>query len=199
MKQPLFIETIKIKDGKFYNLSLHEQRLQDTTLRFFGIRLHLPLPDEIIPEHLRDGLVKCRILYSNKIESVEFTPYSFRNISRLTLVESDDIDYVYKSMDRSLLMDLYSRKQDGDDILIIKNGLVTDTSYANVVFQDSGGLFTPQSFLLNGIKRQLLLQQHHIEVRNIRAEDIPLYHTMYLINAMIDIENGVCVSTSAIK
>lgn len=199
MNQPLFIETIKIKDGVFYNLPLHIARLERTAIHFYGISPSLNLSEDIIPLSLRKGIVKCRITYSSTIESIEFEPYVFKYLSSLTLVEDNDIDYTYKAVDRSRINTLYSCRGKGDDILIVKNGLVTDTSYANVVFENANGLYTPSSYLLGGTKRQFLLENGIVKEMVISKDDVISFSKIYLVNAMIDIEDAVCVSVSTLK
>lgn len=199
MNQPLFIETIKVKDGVFYNLPLHIARLERTALHFFGVAPSLKLSESMIPEALRVGIVKCRVTYSFEIVSVEFEPYVFRRLSSLTLVEDNNIDYTYKAMDRSVLNSLSTRSEEGGDILIVKNGMITDTSYANVVFENTNGLYTPKSYLLGGIKRHTLLQSGVINELIINQDNIGCFSKIYLINAMIDIEDAVCISVSSLK
>lgn len=199
MNQSLFIETIKVKDGVFYNLPLHIARLERTAVHFFGMAPSLKLSEGMIPEMLKIGLVKCRVTYSSEIISIEFEPYAFRRISSLTLVEDNDIDYMYKSVDRNSLNTLYSQRNSGDDTLIVKNGWITDTSYANVVFENAQGLFTPKSYLLGGIKRQYLLEKGIIKELAVSKHDIASFTKLYLINAMIDLEDEICIPTSALK
>lgn len=199
MNQPLFIESIKVKDGVFYNLPLHITRLERTAIHFFGSAPSLNLSKDMIPEELRTGLVKCRVVYSSRIVSVEFEPYSFRRIESLTLVEDNTIDYTYKSVDRNSLNELYSQRGQGDDILIVRNGLITDTSSANVVFKNANGLYTPKNYLLAGTKRQYLLQQGTIRESDISMSDLSSFLKLYLINAMIDLEDEICVPVSDLK
>lgn len=199
MNEPQFIETIKVKDGVFYNLALHIARLERTAVSFFGIAPSLIISEEMIPEALKTGLVKCRVTYSRQILSIEFEPYTFRRISSITLIDNNIIDYSYKSIDRKLINDLYSQKRDADDILIVKNGLITDTSYANVVFENLDGLFTPQSYLLKGTKRQDLLERGVIKELEISKKDVFFFSKLYLINAMIDLEDEVSIPISALK
>lgn len=199
MKEPLFIETIKVKDGIFYNLPLHIARLERTATHFFGVVPSLKLAVNMIPEKLRTGLLKCRVTYGSQIVSVEFEAYSFRRIASLTLVEDNTIDYTYKSTDRKVLSDLYSGKGQGDDILIVRNGLITDTSYANVVFENNKGLYTPINCLLRGTKRQHLLQQGIIREADIRMDDLISFSKLYLINAMIDLEDEISLPISHLK
>lgn len=191
MKENLFLETIKVKDGVFYNLPLHISRMQRTAKHFFGSFPDLLLESDMIPEEMRSGLVKCRVLYNRNIVSVTFEPYRFREINKLRILEDDAIEYTYKSADRNCLNELLAQTGDCDDILIVKNNLVTDTSYANVVFEKSGVLHTPYSYLLNGVKRQALINKGIITEAKIELDHIPSYSNIYLINAMIDLEDQI--------
>ena len=199
MKDMVFSEALKVKNGQFYDLSLHDDRINRTIRHFFGIDSPFAISDITIPKEYKTGLVKCRIEYNKQILSVDFTPYSFRNISKLKIVTDNEIDYTYKWADRSALNRLVAEKEDCDDILIIKNGLVTDTSFANVVFEDESGLYTPTTFLLNGTKRQSLLQQSIIKEREIRLEDISNYTTLHIINTMVDLEDSMQILTEGLK
>ncbi len=190
MREQIFSEAIKLKDGVLYNLSYHEMRMRRTTEHFFGI--NFPLLIEI-PEDKMTGLFKCRIVYSNQIHSVEFIPYSFRTIRKLVLVQDDSIDYTYKYTDRVVLNTLLA-KSGCDDIIIIKDGYITDASSSNLVFEDKTGLYTPDSYLLRGTKREYLLDKGVIKERVIKVENIKEYDSIYLINAMVDLEDRIMVS-----
>jgi 4-amino-4-deoxychorismate lyase len=75
-----------------------------------------------------------------------------------------------------------------DDILIIKNGMVTDTSYSNVIFRDKiGNWVTPSTCLLKGTRRLNLLKNRIITETDIRVSDLKYYNEIRLINAMIGI------------
>lgn len=196
MSKPRFIETIKVKDGSFCNLSLHSRRAIRTSEIHFGVSLNFDIPTDIIPMDMRIGIVKCRILYSDTVESITFEPYRFRPITNLALVYDNDIDYTYKSEDRSRLQSLVSQKGNCDEILIVKNGYITDTSYSNIVLENNEGLFTPSTPLLAGIKRQLLIDAGTIIEKDIKVDDLHKYSRAYLINAMIDLDDNVGVSST---
>lgn len=72
---------------------------------------------------------------------------------------SDTIDYRYKSTDRKELEALYALRGNQDDVLIVRNNLLTDTSIANVALEKEGVWYTPRTPLLKGTKRALLLEQ----------------------------------------
>lgn len=198
MPHTMFIETIQVSEGVFCNLEVHARRMAETVSQFYGQDFLLRLSPESIPEHLRTGRVKCRILYDREIREIVYTPYAFRPIHTLKLVYADDIHYDFKSTDREQLDDLLKQKGSADEVLIVRNGLITDTSFSNVVFESAEGLFTPTSYLLNGTRRRTLLSEGCICEREIGISDLAHYHKIYLINAMMDIKDNVFLPVSAI-
>jgi len=191
-----FTEVIKVVDGKFSNIDMHKKRIHHTSEYFFGRPTFINFDTLTIPDELRQGVVKCRIVYNTAVQEVTFAPYSIRPIKTVKSVECDNIDYGYKYEDRSILNSLFEERGICDDILIIKNGLVSDTSYANVVFKDHDGLlYTPAIPLLPGTKRARLVSDKVISERDIALEDIHLYEGFYIINAMIELEDNVFIKT----
>ena len=183
------LETIKLSGKKFSNLEHHQSRMNKARKELFGLTDEINLAAELkIPIGISDSTFKVRVIYSDKIHDVEFHPYTMRNINSLQIVEANDIDYSYKYEDRSKLQKLLC-KCTADDVLIIKNGFVTDTSYSNIVFSKGSKFFTPTTFLLNGTKRQKLLADGVIEETEITIGDLSKYEKIYLINSMMDLED----------
>lgn len=200
MTKPLFLEAIKIKEGLFIDPCPHKERIFRTTQHFFSEPLVVQLTDDMIPVDLRTGVVKCRIVYSDEVTSMEFEPYKMRDIQSLILVEDNTIDYSFKYYNRETINRLFAQRKDCDDILIIKDSLITDTSYSNVVFKDfDGHLYTPSNPLLPGTKRQKLLNDGIIHEKVIHVNDLGLYAGVYLINAMIDIEDNLFIGSAQIR
>ena len=189
-----FIESIKLKNGVFYNLPYHQARLNKTQESFFGKNIVLEEILTDIPSFAQNGLIKCRIVYGKDVESIEFAPYSPAKKKKVGLIMDDSIDYSYKFADRSNLENLIANT-DFDDIIIIKNGLVTDALFSNLVFESSEGLFTPTTCLLPGTKRQSLLDNGIIKERKIQMNDFEKYESIRFINAMIDLDDEVKIST----
>lgn len=186
----MFSEAIKVRDGVFFNLDLHRARMNRTAMHHFGRGVTLDLVHDMVPAELRTGLVKCRVVYGKQVERVEFTPYAFRAIRSVALVHDDAIEYTFKSTDRSRL-DSLRREAGTDDIIIIKNGLVTDSSFANIVLEfPDGTLHTPSTPLLAGTKRERLLRDGIIAEREIREADLRAAAKIYMINAMIDLKDN---------
>ena len=186
-----FLESIKVKDGEVYNLFYHQQRVNATFKNFFPEKEAFDLENiissiEIPPK----GLYKLRVVYNESKCSTEFVPYEKKPISSLRLVTDNSIEYSFKSLERNCLNDL-KKGINEDEIIIVKNGEITDCSYANLVFWDGKEWFTPKSFLLNGTCRQRLLSEGKIKETEINSQSIFEYKKVGLINAMIDLEELV--------
>ena len=186
------IESVKINNGIAENLFWHNKRLNESRRLLYGIQEEIRLESFIhVPGHLQQGEVKCRILYGKKIDTIEFKPYVFRPVRSLKIVTDNYIKYEHKYRDRSHINMLFEQKGECDDILIVKNGLVRESSYCNVVFRDGNESFTPASPLLRGTKRAKHLLEGKIIEKEIKIEEIPGYQYLYLINAFLDL--GRCV------
>ncbi len=183
----LFIETMKAVDGIIENIEYHNRRLNATRRHFWHDAEAVDLQSAVCPPPLQPGVLKARIVYGRHgISEVTFTPYAMRNIRSLRLVDGGDITYTYKSTDRTALNRLAEQRGGCDDVLIMRHGLVTDTSFANIAFYDGTRWKTPQQPLLKGTRRAFLLDNGIIAEADIRAEDIGNYRKARIFNAMID-------------
>ena len=96
------------------------------------------------------------------------------------------LEYAYKYLDRGALNRLHDRVA-ADEVLIVRRGLLIDTSYTNIVLEDAAGdRFTPAEPLLRGTMRERLLREGWITERVIRADRLGDYRCIHLINAMLD-------------
>jgi len=183
------LESIRIEEGKVMNLSYHTDRMRRSAAEA-KYRTGLAFPGNFIPEEMipSSGLHKCRVLYNSEIVSVEVLPYVPKKISSLKIVAAPRPDYSLKWADRSQIDELFARRGECDDILIVAGGLVTDTSYCNVAFEKGGEWFTPVSPLLKGTMRQYLLDNGAIKEKEIPVTDINEYSRVWLFNAMVSLE-----------
>ena len=196
MKQ--FLESICCKDGVLLNLSYHQQRLDKVFQHFYPGHLPISLAVLTIPEEYQKGIYKCRLKYSHQILSLEFSSYAMRPINSLKLVEHNQIEYAHKYADRTTLNELFEKKSIADDVLIVKNGLLTDTTYANIALFDGIKWLTPVSPLLAGTRRAKLLDDGIIQLATIKKNDIGNFQCVRLFNAMIPFEEGPIISTKNI-
>ena len=180
-------ETIKCIDGKLFNMEFHQARFENACMEYFGISAEIKLIERIeIPDFAKKGLFRCRVTYTSQIEKIEFIPHQYREIKSLKLVEVNEIDYHFKYADRERLQQLFRNRGDCDDIIIVKNGCVTDSFAANLVFFDGLKWWTPDTPLLAGTQRKKLLTEGKIFERRIPTSDISKYSKVGLINALND-------------
>ena len=178
----LLLETIKIEDGEVFNLSYHQARCDESRKALFNSTDRLDLSSLI--QAPSKGLYRCRILYNEKIHSIEYIPYSPKEIHTLKIVSSD-LEYDHKYANRDALNKLLQLHTDIDDILIEKHGYLTDTTIANIAFYDGKQWFTPEKPLLKGTIRAKLLDEGFLHTRKIKKEDLKNYTQVALMNAMI--------------
>jgi 4-amino-4-deoxychorismate lyase len=182
----LLLESIKLENGEFQNLFYHEQRMNRSLKLLCGEQEHFDLEKFLEKvEQPKQGLYKCRIVYDDYSKEVEFLPYSFKDIKTLRIIEHDRISYEFKYADRKTLNRLFDLRKNCDDILIVKRGFVTDSSYSNIVFKKDNHWYTPWSALLKGTMRSYLLERNLIREEEIRVEDLETFQYFKLINAMM--------------
>lgn len=178
-------------------LALHQERFDRTCRELFGISAGPSLAAMLavcsVPRHLRSGVVKCRVVYGpSGVEKVEYLPYATPKIGSLLAVEDNEIEYVYKFCDRSRLAALHDAAVNAGygDALIIRKGLVTDTTFCNVAFRLAGSLpevwHTPVAPLLRGTMREHLIKQGTVVPCDIPLESLRdgRYDRITLFNAM---------------
>jgi 4-amino-4-deoxychorismate lyase len=187
-----FLETICILNGKPRYLGWHQRRVEATLNHFYP---SVPPEDKsfLLDEILRDcdipqdGTHRCRIIYDLNAVSVEFFPYTPRLIKSLRLVEAPaGYDYRFKYADRKVLEHLFAQRGAADDILITRDGWITDTSIANIAFRKGDRWYTPSRPLLAGTTLKRLITDGVLIPRPIHRNDLHRYEAFCLFNAMND-------------
>jgi len=179
-----YLETIKIVDGHAPYLKYHLKRMQKAAKKDFNFELKAPT----------EGVYKARVIYEEEIEKIEYHPYTVPTIKSLQIVRDDTIEYPFKYADRKNIEELMKMKKTSDDILIIKNKVITDTSIANIAFYDGSKWLTPQNPLLQGTTRERLLEEKKIFAMQLYENDIKNFEKFALMNAMIGflkIQDGI--------
>lgn len=180
-----FVETISIVDGDIPLFVYHQLRCYHTQDDFYSHPRPIHLLDHL-PLVSLSGRQKWRITYGRTIGEVSLTPYTPRTVNTLQLVTDDNIRYDYKRTDRTDLLRLFEQRGTADDILIVRNGLLTDTSFSNIAFLRQGQWYTPRLPLLRGVRRQSLLEAGRLHLADIRPADLPLYEKATLLNGMLE-------------
>ena len=196
---PMFIETIRIQDGHVCHLSDHTDRMRRTADHFGFTAPTLPTDlASLVPDELRTGTVRCRVMYDHTLREVTFTPYRRRHIERLFAVDAGTTAYAFKYADRAPLARPDVPLEASDELLFVREGLLTDTSYTNLVLRRGRELVTPDTFLLDGTCRRRLLRTGQIRTARIRLQDLPTYDELLLINAMMPLREAIRLPTTAV-
>ena len=178
----LFFETVRIEDGIIHNALYHNRRLNETIAAVYGIRSAWDIRDHIsVPK--QNGIFKCRITYDTEIREVTLTPYRRKNYRVICCVETG-IDYPYKSTDRRAIETLYDERGECDDILMVRDGLLTDTSIANIALYDGREWLTPRTPLLPGTMRAALLESGKLKTADLTPADLDKAVSFAVMNAM---------------
>lgn len=184
-------ETICCQNGVFQRIPFHEERMNRSRNHFFGSPTSISLMEFLkLPDLLNGQTVKCRVTYSVDIENIEYEIYNQTSINSLRLVQDDSIVYNFKFRNRDQLYRLWQMRGDSDEILIVKDGFITDTSFSNIIFLRNGKWYTPKYPLLNGTRREFYLQEKLVLPELIKPIDLFLYEEARLINSMRSIEDG---------
>ena len=184
-----FIESIKIEDQKAFLLDLHQKRVNQT-FAHFGKEGSIDLAKIFKNlEHDEDGLYKLRIVYDlDKKFTTQLIPYAIPEIDNFQLVENNSYDYSFKFEDRKEF-ERMKAKAKTEEIIVVKNNHITDTSYTNILFLKGKEWFTPTTYLLNGVMRQHLLHENKIKEIEITLQNIKEFSHFQLINAMNDFDD----------
>lgn len=186
MENQQFIESIKLLDGDICHLEYHQERVCNTFSHFFPSEKILSLLHIIKKNTLPAiGKYKIRIVYNQKDYTIEVLPYQLNPINTIKCVNADEYDYPYKFLNREFL-NILKQTSGADEVIFLKNGKVTDSSYANIIFFDGKQWLTPSTFLLNGTCRQRLLNEGKITEAPIHYTDIHNFQQIGFINAMLD-------------
>ena len=190
MDFPLF-ETLCIENGQVQNLALHQQRYENSLREFYAGQPYdifsiakILQKNTALWANLQSTIIRCRIDYNATQYHLQCFPYQRKNYQRFQPVICDDIDYHLKYSNRAIFNELLKQKGDCDEIIIVKQGKITDCTIGNLILRQGSQWFTPDSPLLIGTQRSKLLQERKIIEHEILLSDLPLYQEIRLINAL---------------
>lgn len=182
-------ETLAIKNSKPLNINYHNERfikgqlLMNKPLIISDISTLINPPKALMPDS-KKSLMRCRVTYNAWGVDVSYSHYTPKAIKRFKLVYSDDIKYDYKYDNRQALDELMAQKSHCDEIIIIKQGLVTDCSIGNLLFLKQGIWYTPTMPLLHGTQRAFLLDNQQIVTADMTTDKLMTYEKIMMINAL---------------
>jgi len=176
-------ETIRIEEGVAANLPYHNARFNRTRKALFGIEEPVDL-GELLQNIPPKGLYRAKVVYDKKSIKPFYHIYKPKTIEKIRLVKTT-LSYPHKYLDREAFNTLLETAPETDEIILARNGLLTDTTIANLALRQDGVWYTPATPLLPGTTRARLLNQGKIIAKEIPASKIAQYDGLALMNAMI--------------
>ena len=122
------------------------------------------------------------MIYDQNSLKCYYLPYQKTYQSDFVLLDSD-IDYAFKYEDRSCFDTLKTVYPD-QEIIFIKDGLITDTTIANIACFINGRWYTPTIPLLHGTTRARLLDEKKLQLADITLEEFKKAEKFALMNAL---------------
>jgi 4-amino-4-deoxychorismate lyase len=173
-----YFETIKCEDFEVFNLDYHQKRVANT------IGLNINLQEYINP--ISEELLRCKLIYDeNEVVDVLYFPYKKREIKSFKIIFDNEIEYLKKYLNRAKLDELYEKRDDCDEVIIIKNEIVTDTTIANIAIFYENSWITSKNCLLGGTTRARLLEEKKLLEKDITLDMLKNASKVALMNAMI--------------
>jgi len=190
----LLFETIAVIDFVPHRLEYHQDRMDRSYMHFYKKANPFNLKSLFDKKLVLSSCVyKWKIEYNEQNIHSTLTEYIPRHINTVKFIKINaDFDYSYKFVNRTYFDLLKTENHEFDELIFVKNGFLTDATYANVVLEhiNTGELHTPIIPLLNGTKRQSLINDKKVILKSINVENIFEYKRILFINAMLDLNSN---------
>lgn len=183
-RQAMFLETLKVVDGRIHYLAWHQARLNHTRRLCLQQTQALNL-SPFLNDMPQQGVYRCRVRYAHTVEQVSYHAYTPKPMHSLQFVECADLDYRFKYAERHYFQQLLDRYPDVSDVIVTQSGQITDSTIANLAFWRAGQWFTPQHYLLAGTTRQRYVAAGYVTVLPITQAMLPYFSHIALLNAML--------------
>lgn len=185
------IESIRIENRIPHLMSYHNRRFNNACKILYNLDKTFDLNDYIfLPANLSKERHKFRILFDGHAFETRCQKYHQRKIESVNIVTFDKIAYPFKTTERYMLEKAYNQRNKCDDVLIVKNGLITDGFVSNILLYDGGKWVTPANPLLKGVQREYLIDSQSVIEKDVSIDDIYGYTYIKLINAMVPFERA---------
>jgi para-aminobenzoate synthetase/4-amino-4-deoxychorismate lyase len=169
--QFFLFESILCKNGIFYFLDEHLNRLKSSSLFLFGHFDELNIRNKLQTFSPKPNTkYKLRLIYyeskHSKIEWIEISKKQFHHKIKISekIVHSNELFLYHKTSIRNLYDEEFTKNKDKFDDIIFTNekGEITEGCISNIFIFYDGIYFTPpiKSGILNGIYRSKLLKKY---------------------------------------
>ncbi|WP_457563908.1 aminotransferase class IV [Caminibacter pacificus] len=178
------IETMLVTNRNIQNFELHIDRVK-RSCEYLKWKFDIQEWKSIKDKFPYNESIRLRVTYNQKgIRDLELFKIQKREFKTFKVVEID-FDYFLKKKKRKNFETLKKRYPKFDEFILIKNGLVTDTTISNLAFFTGNEWITPKFPLLKGTKREELLKKGLLKEENIKKSDLKYFKKIAMINAIL--------------
>ena len=178
----LLFETLLIDNGKICNIEYHKKRIYRSQKALLGLDESLDI-ELYIKDIPKIGTFRCKVIYLDRVYSVEIKPYSYIPKRKFLIVDIE-FDYSYKYLDRSNINYYLNLYPEYDEIIFTKDNLITDTTVANIAIYKDNRWLTPKKPLLRGTTRDRLIYSGKLIEADITYSDIINAKSFAVMNAL---------------
>jgi branched-subunit amino acid aminotransferase/4-amino-4-deoxychorismate lyase len=102
-------------------------------------------------------------------------------------VQSPDLDQIkIGSYGKEIFLRKKAKAQGADDILFYGEGLVFETTIANIFFRKGEQLYTPKNGIYKGLSRQKLIDDKGVIEKDIKLSDLQQYDEIFTASSLFD-------------
>jgi 4-amino-4-deoxychorismate lyase len=178
-------ESIRVNDGQVPLLDFHQKRIELSYSAVFKKVSTYNLKECIEPFLKKDGIQKCRFIYDDKNYRVEIIDYQLIEPKRIGWLRIDpNFNYSFKFFNRSFFNKINEVYSACDEIILIQNNEITDSTYCNIVIYINNEWILPKSYLLNGVERSRIISKYNFTVAPVSIDKFLLAKEYKLINSM---------------
>lgn len=178
-------ESIRIIDGKVPLLDFHQHRLNLSYSAIFKKVNSHNLKECIEPFLKKHGTQKCRFIYNDRAYRIEIIDYQLIEPKRIGWLRIDpNFDYSFKFLERDFFNKVREVYSDYDEIILVQNNQITDSTYCNLVVYLDGQWTLPKSYLLNGVERSRIISKYNFTIKPVSIDKFLSAKEYKLINSM---------------
>lgn len=188
-----------VENGKILNLEEHQIRIESTFKKYYPeYQAHQLQSINLSKLDTSNERQKLKLLYNHSTFQFLLSQIEKISFSKFYLIHLSYFQYNYKYSDRLIFKNLKQQLVSDEEIIMVINNEITDTSFSNLCFYDGSGWFTPSKTLLNGTMRSHLIKEKIIATNKIQVDDLVKFSKFKMINALNNFNTAHEYSTSII-
>lgn len=186
-----FFESMALIDGSIQRIAFHQNRINRTFAKYYPTINPIELRSILIPDEFNfNQLQKLKLNYNSINYEINFSHYNPIQFDKFYFINDDQINYDFKYTDRNQLDYWRQQIEPHAQFIIIKNNLLTDSHFSNLVFTNGKHWITPKTPLHPGTMRAHLIDKHKIIQSYVSISTLHLFTHFKLINALNTLESA---------